>query len=103
MREISNINNEMLGLNSNATSGIAQAEKKKQGLVGNEFLFDNLSLSKKRLARRYIKLVQKIYTPERIMRVLNNLNNKNPIDIGGKQFSEYSQEELLEFINNEDF
>lgn len=103
MREISNINSELLGLSSNATTGIAQQEKKKQGLVGNEFLFDNLSLSKKRLAKRYIKLVQKIYTPERIMRILNNANSKAPIDIGGVPITEYIEEELLAFIKNIDF
>ena len=102
MREISNINSELLGLNSNATSGVAQAEKKKQGLVGNEFLFDNLSLAKKRLAKRYIKLVQKIYTPERIMRILNNMNRRTPVDIGGVPVTEYPEEELLEFIGNTD-
>ena len=103
MREISNINSELLGLNSNATTGIAQVEKKKQGLVGNEFLFDNLSLAKKRLAKKYIKLVQKIYTPERIMRILNNMNSRTPVDIGGVPITEYNEEELIEFIGNTDF
>ncbi|NIT02544.1 MAG: hypothetical protein GTO09_10475, partial [Candidatus Latescibacteria bacterium] len=51
MREIMNINPELLGINSKAESGIAIAEKKRQGLIGNEYLFDNLSNAKRTLGK----------------------------------------------------
>lgn len=88
MREILNINMEMSGQQGNATSGVAIAERKRQGLTGNEFLFDNLSLAKRQLGRIYVKLIQKIYTPERIMRLLENRAQREGVEIQGKPMAE---------------
>ncbi len=102
LREIMNINPELQGVNSRAESGIAIAEKKRQGLIGNEFLFDNLSLSKKILGRLIVKLVQKIYSPERILRLLENRSNREQMEIGGQDFSEYTKEEILDLLKESD-
>lgn len=89
--EIMNINLELSGRQSNANSGIAIAERKRQGLTGNEFVFDNLSLSKKLLGRTLVKLIQKLYPPERLLRLLESRKIREQIEIGGKQFIDAEQ------------
>jgi hypothetical protein len=102
LREIMNINPELLGLNSRAESGVAIAEKKRQGLVGNEFLFDNLALSKKRLGRAIIRLIQKAYTPERIMRIVSSVNSRAPVEVAGKPIDQYDPAEIQRMLKNSD-
>jgi hypothetical protein len=102
LREIMGINPEMMGLNTRAESGVAIAEKKRQGLVGNEYLFDNLSLAKRTLGRTLVKLIQKVYTPERIVRLLANRSAKHQIEIGGKDITEYTEEEILTVLKEAD-
>ncbi len=83
LREIMNINLDFSGSQSNAQSGIAIVERKRQGLIGNDFLFDNLSATKRRLAFYVVRLIQSSYTPERILRILENRNEVSPISLGG--------------------
>lgn len=102
LREIMNINPEMLGINSRAESGVAIAEKKRQGLVGNEFLFDNLALGKRRLGRLLIGLIQKLYTPERMVRILENNHQEATLKIGGQPITKYTREELIGLLKDAD-
>lgn len=102
IREIMNINADLLGLNSRALSGVAIIEKKRQGLVGNEFLFDNLSLTKRLLGRILVGLIQKIYSPERILRVLQSRNERTPFEVGGQGFEKYSDEQILTLLTETD-
>lgn len=85
VRDIMNVNLEMQGNGSNSQSGIAIVERKRQGLLGNEFVFDNLSLSKRLLGRIIVKLIQKVYTTDRILRILENRSGREQIEIGGRQ------------------
>jgi hypothetical protein len=102
LREIMNINPELLGINSRAESGVAIAEKKRQGLVGNEFLFDNLAISKKRLGRAIVRLIQVAYTPERIMRIVNNANSRSSVEIAGKPLDQYDPAMIEKMLRNAD-
>ena len=102
LREIMNINPELLGINSKAESGVAIIEKKRQGLLGNEFLFDNLNLAKKLLGRTLVSLIQKVYDPSRILRIIANRNKRSPVEIAGKKFDEYSMEELQVLLTEAD-
>ena len=102
MREIMNINLEMLGLESGSQSGIAIKQKIVQQLLGNDFLFDNLSFAKKKIGQMIVKKIQKLYSPERILRILVNQNMKEPLEIAGKKFEEYPQEELVALLGNAD-
>lgn len=101
LRGIMNINLEMEGLQSNAQSGIAILERKKQGLVGNEFLFDNFTIAKVKIGRILAAMIQKYYSPERIMRIITNENVKSPVTIAGQPFDQQSAE-LKQLIENED-
>ncbi|RPJ05516.1 MAG: hypothetical protein EHM36_08190 [Deltaproteobacteria bacterium] len=102
MREVSNINLEMLGQGQQTQSGIALAEKRRQGLIGNEFLFDNISLAKRVLGRVLVRLIQKVYTPERILRIVQNRHARNPIQVGGEEFDQVDPEVLKELLETED-
>lgn len=95
MREILNINMEMQGISGANTSGAAIAEKKHSGLVGNEYLFDALSMAKRKIGRLYIQMIRKVYTPERILRLIEN--NKNPV----KSLENADREEIARIL--EDF
>ncbi len=101
LRGIMNINLEMEGNQSNAQSGIAILERKKQGLVGNEFLFDNFTIAKVKIGRLLAAMIQKYYSPERIMRIVYNENIKSPVTIGGNPL-EGQEAELQALIENTD-
>lgn len=81
LKELMNIIPEMLGLNSKAESGIAINSKKQQGLIGNEYLFDNLRLTKWLLAMRYAKMVPFSYTPASIIRTISNMHQQQPVKL----------------------
>lgn len=102
LRENMNVNPELLGLNSKAESGVAIVEKKRQGLLGNEFLFDNLNLSKKLLGRVLVALIQKTYDPKRILRVIENRNRRTPVEIAGKKFDEYDPADIRALLETAD-
>jgi len=102
LREIMNINPELLGINSKAESGIAQMEKKRQGLIGNEFLFDNMNLAKKQIGRLLVRLIQAVYSPERILRVISGANSRAPVSIGQQPYDDNRQAEIVTLLTTSD-
>lgn len=101
LREMMNINPEIEGLGGAQSSGVAIIERKKQALIGNEFLFDNLNLAKRNLGRAIVALISKHYTPERIQRILEKQNNRQPLIVGGQPYEAISAKiiELLKDAN----
>jgi hypothetical protein len=97
-----NINPEMRGFQGGAESGIAIQQKNRQGLLGNEYLFDNLSFAKKNLGRKLVALIQEVYTPERIVRILENANERQPIEIGGQPFESLDRNEVIRVLTETD-
>ena len=102
LRELMNVNNELLGLNSQATSGVAIVEKKRQGLVGNEYIFDNLALAKRLFGRLLAQAIQKSHTPKHIYRILRSANSRTPIKIGGMPMDSYTEDQIVNLLNNLD-
>lgn len=98
IKEIMNVNLELLGQNSRAESGVAVMEKRRSQLVGNEFLYDNLSLTKRKLGRLLIKMIQKVYTTERVIRVLESRAMREAIEIGGEALLPIVPEELRQTL-----
>jgi hypothetical protein len=94
MQFILNINPELRGFQGQAESGVAIVEKNRQGLLGNEFLFDNLSFAKKIIARKLISYIQEVYTPERIMRILTSKAQREKVDIGGENLRDIADESV---------
>lgn len=68
-RETTNVNSEMLGMGNQYQSGTAIAQRLQQGLMGNEYLFDNMTQVKKRLGKEVLLWIQELYTPDRIARL----------------------------------
>lgn len=102
MREIMNVNLEMMGAGSPANSGIAMQQKIVQQLLGNDYLFDNMSFAEKIIGRMLVRKIAKLYTPERIYRILVNQNTMEGFDVGDKNFSDYSKDEIIAMLRNND-
>ena len=97
-REISNINTELLGQAPSYQSGIALQHQQRQALIGNEYLFDNLTRGKKELGRRLIGWIQEIYTPERIARLVLNQATVEKVFIEKQQLQPQDQQQVQMFI-----
>jgi len=108
LKDIAGVTNEVLGLESNAKSGVAIARRLRQGLTTNDYLFDNLSLAKKQLGRIVIKMIQDVFTVDRVMKILHDQNAVEPFqvtDATGEQveFSKIDKEFVRSFLENVDF
>jgi len=94
---IMNIYPEMLGGSGGAESGIAMAHKQRQGLVGNEYLFDNLSLSKRRVALLIVEAIQIVDSPEKLLRIAENNQNSMLSDNQGRDlYPKFTPEEAIQ-------
>lgn len=102
LRELMNVNTEFEGRGQAGTSGVAMVERKRQALIGNEFLFDNLDAVKRKLGRILVALIQKHYTPERIMRIVENQNKRQPVSLGGQPLESVDKEEVLSLLTESD-
>ena len=77
---------EMLGQRETSReSGIAVQLRQKQGLIGHQELFDNLSIAKVMLGRQMIELINKNFTKEKMQRIVGQ---KLPIP---PEFEEYRE------------
>lgn len=97
-----NVNKELLGQESEVKSNVALLTKQKMSLQGNEYLFDNLALTKRAIGRKLVHLIGQIYTPERIMRVLGNRAQKLPVEVAGQPFAQQNPAELLALLRKAD-
>lgn len=84
------------------TSGFALMQRLRQKLVGNDFLFDNLSFAKKKIGRLLVKYIQKYYDAQRIYRIVQNRNKKQPVQLGGQPMEKYPEEEIIELLQRTD-
>lgn len=102
MREVSNLPE----LPTSVQSGKQVIEVRRTGLIGNEFLFDNINISKKKIGKLALPLIQQIYPPERIIRVIENQMRRGPIRIDGVQMqgaiSPEDREAIREILENAD-
>ena len=101
-REIMNIKLEMLGQAGQNESGVAIRQKIVQQLLGNDFIFDNLSFAKKKIGRIVVAMVQKLYSVERLLRILRNQHLKEPVELAGKKLDEYDPAEIAAMLKNAD-
>jgi len=87
MKEISNINLELLGQQGKNLSGVAIKENKRSGLIGNDFLFDNLSSARRTVALKIVANIQKHWDVERIIRIVGfeAIQNPEETQIGGQE------------------
>jgi len=104
LRDIMNIPQELSGSSARDLSGIAITRLQNQGMMGNEFLYDQLNHAKQKLGRILVTLIQDLYTPGRILRVVANQNarERGQMEIAGAPFDAMMQEELYQFLETED-
>ena len=80
LKEISGINDAMLGQEGAEVSGVALDKKEKRGQVQIQVPLDNLSRTRHMLARKILELVQDFYTDERIVHYVNDMATSQETD-----------------------
>lgn len=83
-------------------SGNLFAQRRNDKLLGSEYLFDNLSFAKQKLGRLLIKLIQKYYSADRIVRIVRNVASKDQVELGGQPIDEFSDEDIMMMLNTTD-
>ena len=94
--------NVIINPNGANESGNLFAQRRNQKLLGTEYLFDNLSFAKQKLGRLLVKLIQRYYTPDRILRIVRNVNAKTPVELGGQPLDSFTDQDILDLLNTAD-
>lgn len=81
MKAVMGLFDASLGKQSNETSGIAITARQKQGDISTFHFIDNLSRSLRHLGRIVLDLIPHVYNDQRIIRVLGEDGNTQPITI----------------------
>lgn len=97
-QRVANIHDEQLGIQSNATTGVAIKERRANSVRNNVFAFDNFSEMKKREAKLVLQMFQASCDENLAIEVLDDQEKKtiilnHSIDVDGKQY-------ILNNINN---
>lgn len=101
IREISGINTELLGLETDQASGIAIARRQGQGQIISTLWFDNYRLFRRLLGRRLARRIQQVFTMERTLRLTGPdgaamVIKVNPLDareLAPEEFARYKEEQ----------
>lgn len=99
IREISGVNDGMLGFSAPSVSGVALDRKTQQGQVQLEIPATHAELTRRLVAEKILELVQDFYTEERVIQVTygNNVNSMeeevviNAMDAAGQLVNDVSQ------------
>jgi hypothetical protein len=78
IKEISGVNESMLGMEAADVSGIALEQRTARGQVQLQLPFSNLEFSRQLLAEKILELVQDFYTQERIYHITNYSEPEQP-------------------------
>lgn len=78
IKEVSGVNDGMLGSESPEVSGVALELKEARGQVQLSVIADNLKRTRKILARKILELIQDFYTEERLVRITNEGDAETP-------------------------
>lgn len=73
LRSISGVNDGMLGDTSSEISGVALQQKQARGQIQIQVPLDNLAKTRHLVAERMLRLIQKFYTEERVLRIVNDM------------------------------
>lgn len=100
--EITDSMNIIINPNGANESASLFIQRRNDKLLGSEYLFDNLSFAKQKLGRLLIKLIQKYYNPERIIRIVRNANSKEQVQLGGQPLDGFSDQDIADMLNTTD-
>lgn len=81
VQQVSGITDELMGRTTNATSGIAIANRQNQGQLSTSKLFDNLRLAKKVHGEKELSLVEQFFTEQKQFRITNQRGTPEYITI----------------------
>jgi len=105
IKEVSGINEEMMGSQSNATSTPLYLERRNSAILSNEFLFENLNTADRQLTFRMMEAYQ-LLKPEIVFRILKNTDQRQEqeggLTLGSTPLAEYSEADILELWNRLD-
>jgi len=87
---------------SGEMSGDSVAERQKNALLPNEFLFDNLKHTKIRLGKAVLAWVQQEMTPEDIARLVVNSGARDQAKIDGRPATDFSEQDIIALLQNKD-
>ena len=101
IREISGINTELLGLETDQASGIAIARRQAQGQIISTVWFDNYRYFRRLLGKRLARRIQQVYSMERTLRLTGprgeqmmlKLNPAEARDMAPDEFARYREEQ----------
>lgn len=82
MKQIIGLNDASLGLRSNETSGRAIMARQREGDVSTFHFIDNLSRSIRQVGNVLLDLIPKVYSGERIVRILGENKTESTVRIG---------------------
>lgn len=82
IKAVTGIYDASLGARSNETSGVAINARKKEGDVSTFHFIDNLSRSIRQVGRVVVDLIPKVYTQDRVIRVLGNDGKSEQVTLG---------------------
>lgn len=85
LKEISGINEELLGQVDKVQSGRAIEAKQRQGVMALQTYMDNMSRTKELGGRKKLELIQNHYTEERMVRILGDDGAQDQIIINQRQ------------------
>lgn len=100
--QVAELMNIVINPNGANESGVMFSQRRNDKLLGSEYLFDNLSFAKLKLGRLLIRLIQKYYTPDRILRIVRNAHTKEQVNLGGQPLDEFSDEDIVEMLSTTD-
>lgn len=81
-------------------SGSKFMSRQKMKMSGNQFLFDNLSLAKRKVGKLLIGLIRRYFDAERIYRIVNDINAQQTPE--GQQVQEFTVDEIQGLLDNLD-
>ena len=84
------------------TSGSRLLAEQKMKLLGNEFLFDHLAQAEARIGKLLPPMIKKVYSAERIYRIIKNSNSKETVMLGGVPFEQFSFDEIKAMLDESD-
>lgn len=103
LHEVTNINSAMAGQTSPYESNVAMLNKQRHGLMGNEYLFNNLAGMTKRMVRTIIRAIPKVYDAHRIKRILDNRHEQGKfLKLAEKPYDKFTEDDIMNLLEDLD-
>jgi hypothetical protein len=96
---VMNVNPQMMGISTQSQeSGASLVHKQRQGFLGNAYIMENIDASKARIGFLILKCIQAIDSPERLLRLTENQDNRTLAESDKVQlYPESTPQELIAF------